>query len=523
MRILDSLSSATKTAARWIETPKRLLVPVAFYLVVVMAMGFIFHPYGDGETETDFYGAYAPQADSFLHGRIEIDAFRGPLYPIAVGLVHVISSLFGADLYTSGKILSGLSAGLTLFFACRIALTLFSPFVALGVLALTMLNPVFVRYTYTAGNDMFFLFILMLALNVLLSGRFGWRRVALTGLLCGLAVLTRYNAIGLIAGVAASIVFVNIWKTAWRRRIVAAALCLSVCFAVYLPWGLYCKAEKGRFIYNQNYENLALGVYVDSQNDVRPFLLTNREKLNGVIDVVLLDPPRFFRKSLSGVFVNWWRMSEAITWPVVILSLIGLGVLLIRRPGRPQVAWLVCTLTSFLILAPIFFSPRFYLFHIPISAAMAMYALAAFGDSVRARPRWRHVAGVVFPALMISGTAHAIAYNKIYIRGQGFNPICELGQGFAARRPMDRGKTVIARKPHFGYYAGLVTIPFPPVDTYEALVEQARASGADYLLFTSGSEYTRPELRRLGEPDAANPGLRRVIASRFGFLYAVEK
>lgn len=511
-------------AATSATSPRRLLILIVLYLVVVMGLGFIYHTYGDGETETDFYGAYAPQADAFLHGRIDIDAFRGPLYPIVVAVVQSVGRMFGTDLYTSGKIVSGLSAGLALFFAYRLTLTLFSPLVALGVLVLTMLNPIFVRYTYTAGNDMFFLFIVLLGLFVLLGdSRGGWKRVVLTGAVCGVAALTRYNAIGFLAGIVAAIIFLNVWKQSWRQRIVAAAVLCVVCLAVFVPWGLYCKAEKGQFFYNRNYENLAMGIYVDTQEEVRPFMVENRAKLDGFLSVMMIDPPTFFGSVARQVMLRWTKLDEVVSRPVATMAFLGLLLMVIRPPTRRQGAWLVCGLLFFLVLAPIFFSPRFYLMHVPLLLAVAVQGVVVLGEFLHGHVRAARGLALVLLVLVITGAVSTVSYNREYIGGQGFGPLCDLGKRFAEVRPMDEGKRVMARKPHFGYYARLVTIPFPPVDEYPELLERARSRGADYLLFTSGTESTRPGLMRLADINAINPGLRQAVTSPFGILYEVER
>ena len=68
------------------------LILAGFYFVVACLISFLFHKVGDYGIETDFFWGYVPSAKEFLSGHIAIDGFRGPLYPIALG---VVGFLFG--------------------------------------------------------------------------------------------------------------------------------------------------------------------------------------------------------------------------------------------------------------------------------------------------------------------------------------------------------------------------------------------------------------------------------------------
>src|SRR3970040_409568 len=62
------------------------LIIAGFYFLVVGILSFTFHKVGDYGIETDFFWGYAPNAKNFLSGEIPMDAFRGPFYPIVLGL-----------------------------------------------------------------------------------------------------------------------------------------------------------------------------------------------------------------------------------------------------------------------------------------------------------------------------------------------------------------------------------------------------------------------------------------------------
>ena len=72
------------------------IVPVA-YVLVIATVALRVHLMSDGVAETDFMAAYVKEARAFLDGRVVVDAFRGPVYPMALALTYVpLNTIFGA-------------------------------------------------------------------------------------------------------------------------------------------------------------------------------------------------------------------------------------------------------------------------------------------------------------------------------------------------------------------------------------------------------------------------------------------
>ena len=128
------------------------LIIAGLYLVVLGLIGFTFHTVGDYGIETDFFWGYVPNAKGFLEGNIPMDAFRGPLYPMVLGIVGFVLG----DFFRTGILIGVISAAVVIYVAFEILKRVFSPNTAFFVTILLAVNPVFVQYSYSAGTDMFF-------------------------------------------------------------------------------------------------------------------------------------------------------------------------------------------------------------------------------------------------------------------------------------------------------------------------------------------------------------------------------
>ena len=86
------------------------------YFVLLLVVGLLYHKVGDYGVETDFFWAYVPEAKSFLSGKLIIDPFRGPLYPMVLGSFKLIIG----DYFYAGMIIGILSASLVIFFTFKL-------------------------------------------------------------------------------------------------------------------------------------------------------------------------------------------------------------------------------------------------------------------------------------------------------------------------------------------------------------------------------------------------------------------
>ena len=97
------------------------LIIAGFYFVVVGLISFIFHTVGDYGIETDFFWGYVPNAKEFLSGHIPMDAFRGPLYPMVLGIFGFILG----DFFKAGILIAVLSASSVIYFTFELLKKIF--------------------------------------------------------------------------------------------------------------------------------------------------------------------------------------------------------------------------------------------------------------------------------------------------------------------------------------------------------------------------------------------------------------
>jgi len=181
------------------------------YFLVLLIVSLMYHKVGDYGVETDFFWSYVPGAKSFLNGTIKIDQFRGPLYPMILGIFNLVFSNY----FLSGVLLGIISGSLVIFFNFELIKKIFTPQLAFFATLILAVNPIFVQYTYSAGTDMVF--------NALATGTLffffrekdlNYKNLIIAGVLGGLSYLTRYNGVFLL-GFIVIILFVNYWSVNW--------------------------------------------------------------------------------------------------------------------------------------------------------------------------------------------------------------------------------------------------------------------------------------------------------------------
>jgi len=279
------------------------VVLAAIYFVVVGLVSFIFHTVGDYGIETDFFWGYVPSAKKFLSGEILMDAFRGPLYPMVLGIFGFILG----DFFHAGIFIAVLSASVLVYITFELLKKIFSPLVSFIVAILLAVNPVFIQYSYSAGTDMFFNVLAALTLFFFFKNKeLSYKNLILAAFFGGLSYLTRYNGIFLTSFVIV-ILFVNSWNVSWINRIKASIIFAAVFLITISPWGFYCLKEKGSFFYNENYKNIAYEVYGKGKISWDDFWFSESSKITSLTEVIFKDTGLFFSTVAANIadhFVN---------------------------------------------------------------------------------------------------------------------------------------------------------------------------------------------------------------------------
>ncbi|MGI8782933.1 MAG: glycosyltransferase family 39 protein [Acidobacteriota bacterium] len=490
------------------------------YFFIASLISFRHHQILDYGMESDFLFDYVPLARQITEGHMPIGAYRGPVYPMMLATANAIVG----DYFKSGLLLSLLSAAVALAFSFSLIRRLFSGEVAVAVALLMTANTYFFMYTYQVGTDMLFCALVTACLYYLLAGtEMNWARLSVSAVLGGVAYLTRYNGIFILA-VPPLILLANPLNLDWRRRLLAAGLFTVMFAACIAPWGLYLLKEKGNFFYSQNSQNVAWEIYGKNLMSREAFFGKGNPFQSMSIGALVRHNPLLFFGTLGR---NFWKYGAEtaktlLGWPLAALSLAGLALLLVRKMSSRQASYLLLNVAFFLLLLPVHLEIRYPLFMLAGLLTLAVCGLSLWNlDSGR---RLRVASVLLFVALVVYTFDNSYDINRREI-GLGPKDVVIIADWFKANAsPEMRGKIVAARKPHIAYYMGLEYLPLPFANSVEELTVRLKELKVGYLYFGAMEYSLRPELRDLIDPTLSWPGLKRITMTDrpLSILYQLE-
>lgn len=520
------------------------------YFLILISISFSYHKIGDYGLETDFYMRYVPNAESFLNGSIVIDGFQGPMYPMLLGLVK---SIVG-DYMKAGQLINALSVSLFLLAITLVFKRIFSTPIALGIFLITAANKHIIQNTYSCGTDMLFLGLLGgMIYFLLIEQKASWKNIILTGVFAGLTFLTRFNGLFMVLGILFSYTILNIYHVNWKDRLIHSAAVFTLFLGIYSPYGFYTQSEKGSFMFNTNYKNVAWTYQAEGKVTWDEFWHENwcgKNNIHGVTDVVFYDFGAFVSNYFSTLITNLSNDFDQLLgtidhssqtakeetsfygYLIGIMAIIGLLSYLLNFPkdDRRQIAFIVLNLIFWGVLGLVFYNPRFSMFLIPFYLVMAMrvFELPAIKKAMPSIQTWAiPLISVIF---FIISAKDAKSYNtdKISI---GPKEMPKLQKWFKRNEPTPKaGDGIFARKPHIAYYTGLKFNMFPVVKSWEEFLSKIKERNIKYIYYGNFEYGHRPQLRILTEPKKVPPPLEFIHMQNIpgqsrqvpGFVYRVN-
>lgn len=488
----------------------------AAFAVAALMMILGPHKIGDYFAETDFYGGYVEGAHLIQHGHLVPSRYGviGPGYEVLLALAGFVVR----DLFLVAQLLSLAASVAILVLWLQMLKARVSAGLGLATVAFLATNGHFFRHAYGALTDAPAIALQAGALYLLLAksgdrARFG------SGVVTGLAFLTRYNAIALLpVGVMATLT----GGTGDVRRGRALAAFAAGFLLPVAPWVLYSLAHGGGFSF-QLHHNIAYEVFArargipwdDYQRDLQP-------QFKSLWDVIARDPKAVASRMLFNVWDHLQRDGlQLLGWPVAMAAAIGALFTILDGTWRRLWPLALAAALLFATLVPVFYSERYSLAVLPYYAMLAGVAFASprFALALgRERRVW------LKPALIALPLAAALSANaRIQARVIDQLPVevLEAAQTLrAARAPGDR---VIARKWHIAYHGGVQPVGFPFAKTLPELASYARQSKARWLYMSWPEVETRPQFAYLLDTSAVVPGLtaRRVTRPHPAVLYEI--
>jgi hypothetical protein len=455
----------------------------------------------------DFYGSYAPDAMRVAAGLFPESVFQGPGYPTALALLRPITG----DLFTAGKWISVISAALAGLLAFALFRELFGDAVGLGAQMLLVSGAVFCTLATEPVTDMLFLVTCLAALVVFLTPRLRPApRIAGSAALAGLAFLTRYNGVFLVATFLLALLPVNVFAKTWTQRLRLLALWGLIFLSVTAPWFYANRRHRGAAFYNENYLNIAQEFYGEDFRAApnKDGLDNIRSRFHSFGDVVRYDPMRIATRYPMNLAMSIRKSLRPL--PVAVCAAVGLVLVLWSRKTKGVIVLLLAGALYFLLMALNHFEPRYYLFVTALYTGFGALAIRSVVSWVAERMSFTTAGreAAFASALLLVAVPLALASVRQLRKSYAEEPREIFGACDYLRRRGIVNAPILARKPHLAFVCGQKDVFLPNLDSEEDLERWIQASGSAFLVIGSQEIRSRPALASWTVPDRRPEWLR---------------
>lgn len=504
MTVEDPRASGPSLQA-WSLTGSRVALLVSLWAVLLLVVVGLWHRTPLYTAETDLIGEYVPAAQELMSGHIDLGhyTFKGPGYPL---MIAVAARAFGGDAALAARFLSPIAAALAVWAAYLLAsVSLGERIGAFTALAL-IFSPIMVRYAIEAGTDAPAVALMLLSTWLVVARR-GLLGMLAAGLLAGYAVLTRSNAVFLLPCAAATLLV--------RARRISSVAIYALGAAIPMVAWTVIASRVGPSPPDRNYLNVAWELYGRGV-PWDTFQVTIGKQFHSMRDVFMFSPLR----AITHVAWNlvYFRVRD---WGELVTPLLGVfafpGVVLMARNPTAR-AWSVHAAACGVVLAAVFYNPRFGMYLLPFYLASAGLALTwcAFRlNSLPMQSKFRSLRALAVPvvgALALGGSGTVATTSAVNMLENAPHETRIAGQEL--RSLGLSGQSIVARKPHVAYYASMKYVAFPDDIPLWRFPAWARSTGAQYLFFSGVEQVMRPNFAVLAESALALPGFEQVLWQR---------
>ena len=485
------------------------LLLAAILLPVGLAAGRSLLNFG---VETDYFGLFLPEAKRLLAGQPLLIAFHLPLYPAVIALIEIVLG----DWVDAALVLSLLAAAATALATWWLIDRLFGRDSALGALAALATSAPYLTQAAGASSDLFFLALWLGACAMAVAGVRKGRDVTWLGLglLIGLALLTRTNALPLLLLLLAPL----LRPAAATERARGAALVFAALALPLVLWLRLAAATGSPPWPTSNHVNLAMTYFATAAQPVSNEAFASvAGRFHDVWEVLVYDPARMLVIYLTDLLtLARDRLPQLIAFPFGLLALPGLWFLAARRHSAGALLLALVALGELLLVNLKTFEARYWLFLLPWLGAGLGAMLAEIG---RALPPTRASAlgqgsALGVAALLALGLAVGTARAELDFGA------AELAESVpAARALVGPDDIVVARKPHLAYYTGasFTLLPdLPDADELDAWLCSLHTDGRVFVYAGQIEGVFRPALQPVLVAPTPPPLLERVAAGAAG-------
>ena len=469
------------------------------------------HQFGTYATETDFYHLYAPDAARIAAGQFPLNSYQGPGYPVLLSLV----TKFIGDVFVAGKWISMISAVMCVWLMFALCKQLFGEWVGVGAALLSTTVIEFPEFSLQATTDVFFLLLCLVALVIFTGAYFSLRmRVTFAAFFTGVAYLTRYNGVFLLACFVFAILLLNLFEKAWRERLLLTGIFIAAFFFTILPWLIANAQHNGSPFYNTNYLNMATLFYPElaggevTQDGTRMV----GELFHSFGEVLSYNPKQVVTRyfgNLSEVFANSLRptlVTRLIGW----LALAGFLLALFERKSKAVALFLMTLLAYFLLMGLNHWETRYFFFIGVCYAGLVAYFVFRSVELLREKTSWlsnRVLAHVVIPAVVVL-VIWSYSFTQAKASFDSFlqshpHEIPAAAKFLQTQNTAPNSLKILARKPHLPFLAKQNWVFFPQVKSLDELKMWLEKNPVDYIAIGKRELKSRKELAPLGDPQTA--------------------
>ena len=498
-----------------------------FFLITVLVLLLVissFHEIGGYNVETDFYGSYAPNVEKMLHGGKYYDEDHGPGYIFPLILFYLILG----DVFVAGKTLTLISAILFLFFSFKTIKTLFdSRFAFYTSLLLTIL---ILPYSILASTDMFFAFIVSLAIYFIFrGGEFTFSNMLWGGIVAGYAFMTRLNAIILPIAIIFSIFLINPQNWSWKQKFQGSLILVGAMLLGSLPWYIMNFLYYGKIFVSAAHETIGASLLGGEANSSGDFAWgAEKEKIakeySSLFSLTMHNLPLLIKSFLKNTPIYFrWMLFYLIGFPGFLFVAPGI-ILLLTRANKRQLSYFTIPLFGFLIYCIVSFISRFYLYILGFFVFFIIYFLfdtQLFKDGSRPQKKFSYITKVIFLFVVLFSIQRSLFLLKKNITNEPVH-IKKIAQILEKHSSED--DIVFARKPHLGYFSHRKIEIIPDVQDLDLLIKYAKEKGVKFVYYGIAETKYRPDLNILQHPKELPPAFQLLYASENpkAFLYKIK-
>jgi 4-amino-4-deoxy-L-arabinose transferase-like glycosyltransferase len=490
-----------------VNTRKALLVALAMGVLYIVALAYPVHRHVVGAF-SDFYVRFAPDADRVAAGEFPRNTYNPPGYPTLLALASPLTG----DHFTTAKWMSLLAGGLTGALAFVLFRRLFEPGPALLAVPIVLTSAVFATYAISAMTDVpFVLLCLVVMIATTREGPHRLRGVIVSGVLCGVAYLIRYNAVFLLVpGLVAAL-----WgQRRWTARAGYGGAYLASVLVTVAPWLWMNYTHHGSPFYSTNYEDVA-----------RAFEITRSTPFTSLGDVLFHAPTRFARGYITNLGYTFFQTLGAglALLPVGPLAAIGMGLCLARHRRKPVLLVLLAALSFLLVMSLTHWERRYFFFILVCYSGFAAFAIfeiarwvgRALGSTMASHATMAVlVLWIVIPSIVTVWQAAAKTLSR--------QPVELLPAAEVVRREAPPRATVMAVRAQMAYLSRREWRPLPGADSLPALKTLLHQDPPGYIVYDRWARKYLPQLKALLDP-AASPSWLRAVYSQPGIVvYRVQ-